>query len=252
MNWKNASLILISALAFAGNSHAAGKFDKGEWMVRFTLASQDGALEDSYNRLGQKNAAELGLDSLDLPELDQTWPGTYLSIIFYRPDWGTELDGYNTDFHPVALRKKDEWTFEVRSDDPYRDLTLSWKGRNTDMKKMVLVDLQENIVVAAVEDDEPQQYSFSMNGPVREFAWRLLRKKKHVKKLVKAQGTPEEPAVEAAAVQAKVVAVQAADAPAARSEPRKSNWLPKGWGQGEGKGYRRRVTAGLPDDPFAD
>lgn len=232
MNLKNTVTLLLVLLALGIPHLSATELKKREWAVRFILESEAEALEDSYNRLGQRKGAVLEFDQYDLPELGQTWAGKYLSVIFYRPEWGQEKDTYNSDFHPVAKKQADEWTFEVRSNDPTRDLSLTWVGENTRMKKMVLVDVQEDTVIPAVVRGETQVYNFRMNGMVRQFAWRVLTKEQY-RELV-ASGREKDKA--------------------ARKKNRKqSDWLPKGWGQGEGKGHRvDPVAEGLPDDPFGD
>ncbi len=230
MNLKQAVAVLIALVALAAPHLSAADLKKGEWSVQLILTSDADNLEDPYNTLGQKRDALPGLDDSDLPELSQTWNGTYLSVMFYRPEWASEKETYNTDFHPVARKKNDEWTFEVRSDDPTRDLSLTWAGTGTKMKRMVLVDLEDDIVFPAVVKGKPQVYQFRMTGTVREFAWRVLSKKEY-RQLV-AAGREERKA---------------------KRKQRKSNWLPKGWGQGEGQGHRRdRLSEGLPEDPFGD
>lgn len=242
MNWKTSCAAAIAAMTLGVNplSASAAELAKGEWSVRLVLKSHIGGLKDPYNVLGQRHDALPAYDKYDLPEMDQTWPGTYLSVIFYRPDWAPEDEGFNTDFHPVAPKASDEWTFEVRSDDPTRDLSLTWVGENTKMKNMELVDLQEDIVIPAVRNGQTQSYRFRMNGVVREFAWRVVSKKENKKKN-------------------KLLAASAGAAAADTAESRmaapdqKSNWLPKGWGQGEGKGYKDTgAPDGLPADPFAE
>jgi hypothetical protein len=228
MNMKMVSIAaLLAVLLQSANVFSAPNPEKDDWSVRLILKSDVGGLEDSYNVLGQRDGASLQIDDFDLFELGQTFPGTYLSVIFYRPEWGQEEDSYNTDFHPIDSRSADEWTFEVRSDDPARDLSLTWVGENTRMKNMVLIDLQEDTVVPAVVKGQPQTYQFRMNGTVREFAWRLLSDKDY-KDFEKA-------------------------ARRAVAASKKSDWLPQGWGQGRGKGYREdSVPEGLPDDPFTE
>lgn len=230
MRLKIVYTLLFALVALVAPHLSAADLKRGEWSVRLILTSDADDLEDPYNTLGQLRGAAPGPDDYDLPELGQTRAGTYLSVMFYRPDWAPERETYNTDFHPVARKKSDEWAFEVRSDDPYRDLSLTWAGEGTKMKRMVLVDLQEDIVFPAVVRGKPQVYNFRMNGTVREFAWRVMSKKEY-RQLVKA-GREERKA---------------------ERKMKKSNWLPKGWGQGEGRGHRRdRVSQGLPDDPFGD
>ncbi|CAA0090469.1 Uncharacterised protein [Halioglobus japonicus] len=230
MNLKIALPLLLALATTASPNLSAADLKWGEWAVQFILTAEAEGLEDPYNTLGHRWDASRELDDHDLPELSQTWSGTYLSVIFYRPEWDSDRETYNTDYHRVEYGKSDEWTFEVRSDDPTRDLSLTWVGQRTGMRTMALVDLQEDIVFPAVVDGEVQTYNFRMNGTVREFAWRVLSLREYLQ-LVRAGREGNK---------------------AARLN-RKSNWLPKGWGQGEGRGHRRDSLAeGLPEDPFGD
>jgi hypothetical protein len=230
MKLKTTLAVLIALLAMFIQSLSAAELKKNEWNVRLILKAEAEKLEDPYNMLGQMRDALPGLDDRDLPELSQTWAGTYLSVIFYRPEWAVAKQTYNTDFHPVAPKQADEWTFEVRSDDPTRDLSLTWVGENTNMKRMVLVDLQEDVVFPAVVRGVTQVYNFRMNGAVREFAWRVL--------------TPTD---------YKQLVASGKEGNKAKRKKRKSDWLPKGWGQGEGQGHRVDDPAtGLPEDPFGN
>ncbi|MDE0952261.1 MAG: hypothetical protein OSA45_13395 [Halioglobus sp.] len=255
MNWKNlTTAVIITILLQSGNSLSAPAKGKGNWSLRLILTSDVGGLEDSYNKLGQKQGASLQLDKFDAYELGQGFAGTYLSVTFYRPEWGQEHDTYHMDFHPVARKSSDEWTFEVRSDDPYRDLSLTWVGVNTKMKRVVLVDLQEGEIVPAVVKGVPQVYRSRMNGSVREFAWRVLTKNEYA--TFKASGELSS-SLAAASTDASVLSAKfdqpATGKPAKIGKRQKSSWLPKDWGQGKGKGYRRQVIPdGLPDDPFTD
>jgi hypothetical protein len=256
--------ILIAVLALGINPLSARDLTEGEWYVRLVLTAETEALEDSSNALGQLKDATLGYDNnYDLPEPDQPWAGTYLTVIFYRPDWEAERETFNTDYHPISaigpvsgcglppetgIEEGDEWTFEVRSNDLARQLSLTWIGEGTNMGKMVLVDLQENVMVAAVVDGVQQEYGFTMNGAVREFAWRLLTNEQY------------EAFIDTGEVSASLVAFDQASASSVTTDgvsttentKKKSEWLPLGWGQGQGNSSDRPVPEGLPDDPFGD
>jgi hypothetical protein len=98
---------------------------------------------------------------------------------------------------------------------------------------MVLVDLEEDKVIRAVIRGETQVYNFRMTGMVRQFAWRVLTREQF-KEMIASNREMDR---------------------AARKKQRqeKSDWLPKGWGQGEGRGYEvDPVAEGLPEDPFGD
>jgi hypothetical protein len=252
MNWKKICAVLVAVVALGVNPLSARELEKGEWYVRLILKSDAEGLEDPYNQLGQLNDALPGLDTYDLPELDQPsgFIGPYLSVIFYRPDWETEAETFNTDYHPISSRKEsDEWTFEVRSNTSTRYLNLTWvSGTKTNrMNKMVLVDLQNNVMVAAVIDGVPQEYSFEMNAYVREFAWRLLTNKQYKEFVATGEVSTSLVATDEAST-----SFVTTDQVSTSNDTKKSEWLPRSWGQGEGKGYDRKVPEGLPDDPFGD
>lgn len=251
MKWKNVCAVLVALLALNVSPLSARELAKGEWYVRLVLKAENEALEDPYNTLGQLTDALPGFDSYDLPELGQTWPGTYLSVIFYRPEWETERETFNTDYHPVSSKKEsDEWTFEVRSNDPTRDLILTWVSdtKTNQMNKMVLVDLQENVMVAAVIDGVPQEYRFRMNGAVREFAWRLLTNNQYDEFVTAGEVSASPVTADEASGSLLTTDVFSSTG----KDTQKSEWLPKGWGQGEGNGHGHSVPEGLPDDPFSD
>jgi len=283
MNGKTLCAALIASLALGINSLAARELAEGEWYVRLILTSETVGLEDSYNTFGQLADALTEFDSYDLPELGQTWAGTYLSVIFYRPDWETLLqteagvwdmawENFNTDYHPVSLvgptrgcdpqpatETGDEWTFEVRSDDTARDLVLTWDGSaSAALDRMVLVDLQENTTVPAVVDGVPQAYTFRMNGAVRDFAWRLLSDQQY-EEFVATGEVSADPVVSQQVISstgtfgaASARSLSTEEESTAGSEATKSDWLPKGWSPAPGNGRHQPVPEGLPDDPFGD
>jgi hypothetical protein len=252
MNWKKICAVLVAVVALGVNPLSARELEKGEWYVRLILKSDAERLEDPYNQLGQLNDALAGLDTYDLPELDQPsgFTGPYLSVIFYRPEWETEAEIYNTDYHPISSRKEsDEWTFEVRSNTSTGYLNLTWvSGTKTNkMNKMVLVDLQNNVMVAAVIDGVLQEYNFEMNTFVREFAWRLLTNKQYQEFVATGEVSASLVATDEASI-----SFVTTDQVSTSNDTKKSEWQPRGWGQGEGTGYDRKVPEGLPDDPFGD
>ena len=263
MNWKKPLAVVIAAVALGVHPLSAANLATGEWYVRLVLKTDTAAagkdeLVDRYNLLGQLNNTVTGFDSRDLPELGQTWAGTYLSVIFYHPEWDTDKETFNTDFHPIAPNVADAWTFEVRSDDPTRDLSLSWQGNQANFKRMVLVDVQDNTVVPAEINGVKQVYRFRMNSVVRQFTWRLLTKQEYQQYLASGQLPPESAPVARVAssrlaADQSTASLRSAAAPQVSNARPSSGWLPLGWGQGEGAGYRAdEVPAGLPADPFAD
>jgi len=282
MKGKMIYAVLVASLALGINSLAARELAEGEWYVRLILTSETGGLEDSYNTFGQFADALPQFDSYDLPELGQTWAGTYLSVIFYRPDWETLLESeegvwdlgwedFNTDYHPVSLvspiggcdlipatETGDQWAFEVRSDDTGRALTLTWEGSDAaNLDRMVLVDLQENVTVPAIIDGVPQEYAFVMNGAVRAFAWQLLSDQQYEEFVTSGEVGADTAASRAIAEPlsfsaTSASAVTAEEANTTGDQTSKSGWLPLGWSPGQWNGAARPVPEGLPDDPFGD
>ena len=260
MKLKRLCTVLIAVLALGVNHLSARELAFGEWTVRLILTSDAEGLEDSYNTLGQLSDALPGFDLNDLPELGDPWQGTYLSVIFYHPEWETERETFNTDYHPISSfppgsgcalppqpDTEEEWTFEVRSNDTTRDLSLTWIGSEwARMHKMVLVDVEDNVMVAAEIDGVTQQYQFRMGGTVREFAWRQLTDQQYAE-FVATSGVSASPV---AFDQARASSITTEDASTSEQTKKKSEWLPRGWSQGNGSS--RPVPEGLPDDPFGD
>ena len=153
----------------------ATELGKGEWYVRLTAKADD--LNDSGNVLGQLTDSRHGYDLHDLEELSP-FATPYLTIVFPHPDWGDHAGDYASDFHGTHKRKN-KWVFEIRSDDPNRQVTLSWSSQ-ADMSGMSLVDTVTGTKVAALGAD--QQYTFNMGGQtVRSFKW-VVRDSKGGKK----------------------------------------------------------------------
>lgn len=257
MTAKNLCALLMAALALITNPLAAGELTEGEWTLRLILSADLEDIEDPYNTLGQLTDALPEYDPGDRHELGSPWGGTYLSVIFYRPDWEPSLETggevveldwetFHTDFRPISYvtvpgcgpqsgtETGGEWTFEVRSDDNSRDLTLTWAADgDANLERMELVDLETNITTPAVVNGEIQSYSFSMTDNVRGFTWRLL--------------SDEE--MEGGSQGAAPAAFAADAAPAPDTT---SDWRPRGWSTAPGEGASQPVPEGLPDDPFGD
>ena len=175
---KTLLTILTSALLYFGllpvTVHAR-ELDAGEWYVRLTAIAGD--LKDSGNVLGQLKDSKRSYDLHDLKELSP-FATPYLTIVFPHPDWGDHTGDYTSDFHGTRGRNHN-WTFEVRSDDPNREVTLNWSSE-ADMTGMLLVDTVTGTQLAAQAAD--QQYTFNMGGETaRSFEW-VFRGTKHDRK----------------------------------------------------------------------
>jgi hypothetical protein len=110
-----------------------------------------------------------GYDGHDLDEPKPT--GTpNLTLVFPHGDWGEKAGTYTTDFHAPS-KNPDTWAFEVRSDDPNREIALRWIGEAKWLKRSTLIDLDTGQAVAVKTGEA---YRFTMNGSQsRAFAWDL-------------------------------------------------------------------------------
>lgn len=223
MKRKTELAVLVALVTLFSSSILSGaELRSGEWYVRLIVNAEASGLQDRGNVLGQLKDSLIGHDLHDLRELEGGF-GSYLSLVFYHPEWNLEGDAYGSDYHPVARNKHDEWTFEVRSDDTGRDIVLSWEGQNTDMQGMVLVDLETSEVVPAVVDGVAGEHRFNMNGEtVRAFQWVVLSQ------------SEQRDSEKALAKSSK--------------QTLKSDWQPPGWTRG--RGHSKDIPAGLPEYPL--
>jgi len=138
-----------------------------EWYVRLTVESPAEQLKDDGNILGQLYDSEFDFDEHDLVETSPATP--YLTIIFPQETWGENSDNYTSDFHPVTPKMSlDEWTFDVLSDDPEREVTLQWTGPDAILRTSWLIDQNTGEVI---EPDSRGTYTFTMNAKQRRFTW---------------------------------------------------------------------------------
>jgi hypothetical protein len=207
------------------DAHAKKPTWDQEWYVRLIAVSEDENLQDSNNVLGQLQESIAGYDRHDLPAL-LPFDAPYMSLSFPHYEWGDKAGSYTSDYHAVNTGDADQWTFEIHSDDPYRDIDLYWDGvyllegiwtqdngqktwsqsKQMDAGKlygqMVLEDLDLGIQVKAMEDDVVNHYSFNMeNLTVRTFRWVYTGEKTKKGKKVKlpkakpVKASPKEPPV---------------------------------------------------------
>jgi FG-GAP repeat len=168
--------------------------ETGEWYIRLIAESFNEGLIDRGNVLGQLETSADGHDSHDLTELDP-FGEPYLTIVFPHSDWGDEAGDYTSDYHPSMGRIDDEWIFEVRTEDPNREIRLAWEplrvlaSEDPDpgeqrqwtlsdqsgeplMDTMWLQDLATGELIKAADGGVIADYTFNMDGEtVRAFRW---------------------------------------------------------------------------------
>ena len=139
-----------------------------EWWVRIVASSGD--LVDPGNALGQLDDSVDGWDSHDLRELEP-FGAPYLTVVFPHSDWG-EIAGntFTTDFH--GIEGSDSWSFEVRSDDDARQVSLSFEGSEKILNRSRLID---EATGEKIKVDGGGDYTFVMNGVSRSFTFALSR-----------------------------------------------------------------------------
>jgi hypothetical protein len=169
------------AVLFVAPARAANGGDKGqgrkvglmakEWAVRLTAEWPDGNLKDPGNILGELIDSESGYDSHDLEELSP-FSSPYLTIVFPHADWGERAGSYASDYRGLKQNKHegDTWQFEVRTDQPGREVTLTW-GMHGDYPEMLtLIDLESGEIVD-IDPSVPGSYTFVMDATVHRFEW---------------------------------------------------------------------------------
>lgn len=183
---------------FIPSAHAAKPLWEQEWAMRLTVESPAENLRDRNNVLGQLMDSEVGMDSHDLVELNPF--GTpYLTIVFPHDDWGDDSGNYASDFHLADdYYAEDQWVFQVKTDNPYRDINLYWsrpyllegvwtqdngkrswsKSKQADggalFERMWLEDVLTGERIDAISESAVQNYQFNMGGStVRTFRWVL-------------------------------------------------------------------------------
>ncbi len=139
------------------------------WYVRLTVEDPDTGMRDRNNVLGQLIDALPGYDSHDLPEMPP-FSEAYLTIVFPHPDWGTQAGDYASDFRAVKRNADagDNWTFEIRTDDPSRTLLLTWDGPEEVLKRSVLIDDETRTRIPAIE----RSYEVNLTTATRTLRWR--------------------------------------------------------------------------------
>ena len=135
-------------------------------------------MQDRNNVFGQLSDSKKGYDEHDLKELPP-FGERYLTIVFPHPEWGDRANDYASDFHPLKKsNNNDKWIFEVRTDDPDRELTLTWTGPNEVLNNSWLIDESSGETVEVIPG---AGYTFVMNATSRRFRWEFSGKSKKYK-----------------------------------------------------------------------
>jgi len=147
--------------------------DNEEWVVRLIIEAPDEGLIDRNNVFGQLRDSKRGYDEHDLEELPP-FGDKYLTIVFPHHDWDDKANDYASDFHTLNSRKgKDKWEFEVRTNDPNRELSLSWSGPEDILQKSQLIDEETGEVIII---NPGEIYSFIIGSTYRRFTWEYSSK----------------------------------------------------------------------------
>ncbi|MBI2844317.1 MAG: S8 family serine peptidase [Armatimonadetes bacterium] len=104
------------------------------WSLR--LAASAGSAADAHNILGVNSRAADGYDLMDVeapPVIDG-----YVQLSFTHRDWGTSSGRYTTDFRQSVGSGK-AWEFDVVTDMPSQDVTVTWPDIASVPKKYSLV-----------------------------------------------------------------------------------------------------------------
>jgi VCBS repeat-containing protein len=154
-----------------GHQRREARLQGREWYVRLIAEWPEGGLKDRGNVLGQLADSELGFDAHDLQEMSP-FSTPYLTIVFPHDDWGEKSGNYASDYHPLSKGKSrgDAWQFEVRTDQPGREITLRWVMQGEYPQEPLLINVETGETVA-VDPAVPGSYTFVMDGTTQRFEW---------------------------------------------------------------------------------
>jgi hypothetical protein len=155
----------------AGQERRTARLAAKEWYVRLIADWPEGNLKDRGNVLGELADSVPGYDLHDLEELSP-FSAPYLTIVFPHDDWGERAGSYASDYRALKKNKNegDSWRFEVRSDQPGREITLRWAMQGDYPEAPTLIDLESGETVA-VDPTVPDSYTFVMDAATHRFAW---------------------------------------------------------------------------------
>ena len=163
-----------------------------EWYIRLVVEDTSNTMKTASTQLGQLDR----IDTIQSYALKAIAPFVrrYLDVVFKNPT-DFEAGEYKSIFHSVDS-EADSWDFTVKSHDGTANMILGFRGLYaltpyTDtqdrlryhenyifmhplLKRMTLLDIDENREVNIVSDNKMNEYLFSMNGvKERHFRWKL-------------------------------------------------------------------------------
>ena len=154
-----------------GYERRKARLQAKEWYVRLIAEWSAGNLKDRSSILGELVDSGPGFDVHDLKELSP-FSIHFLTIVFPHDDWGENAGNYASDFRPLKKNKNvgDSWQFEVRTDQPGREITLRWVMQGSYPKAPLLINLDTGEVVD-IDPAVPGSYTFVMSAASQRFEW---------------------------------------------------------------------------------
>ena len=141
-----------------------------DWYVRLSVEVPEDELKDSNNMLGQFTGSQSGYDERDLEELPP-YGTPYLTLVFPHGDWGSHAGNYATDFHASSSKGKDQWDFEIQTDEYGREAILCWNGPQEVLHNTTLIDLDRKEKYKLKHAELNGCLPVFMDDYIRRFRW---------------------------------------------------------------------------------
>jgi hypothetical protein len=113
--------ISSGAIIETPNGRAATAVSRDSWSLR--LEARVGNVVDAYNLIGINSRAADGYDALDVEKPPMTTDD--IQLAFVHNDWGKLSGRYTTDYRSGIGTGK-SWEFNVTTDIPNKDVSISW------------------------------------------------------------------------------------------------------------------------------
>ena len=141
-----------------------------DWYVRLSVEAPEMQLVDAGNAFGQLFDSKQNFDSHDLQERPP-FGSPYLTLVFPHDDWGKRAGDYASDFHKV--KRQDKWEFEIKTDEPGRQINLCWEGDDEIVSRSWLIDLETGEQFDLSEQQQASRcLAFAMEGTSKRYRWR--------------------------------------------------------------------------------